>query len=510
MNAKWLPVIVGLPAALLCLLLGTIVGEGQSMIVVSLVGAALALAAFFLIAPDALPEAKVLAILIFGYVSFQRLFAELNVGRPFFIGELGLAAAMAFLLARIAFRKTNPVPRDALIVPVVLLFAFAAARIALVDLKAYRLLALRDFATIYYALFLLVGYTVAQHEKSLALIRRALYAGILLYVPLIFLLKVVSPERGVTALLGGVLAGRDMAHIVPAAACLLCMLHSSRASERRRPFLLFLALIPLSLVLGGSARAAWVGLTIGAAIFIYAETRSGAQLVARLLAGICIVGTLFGGLVVIGSMSEDASAFAPSVAKVQALFDWDAVASSRTARMGTTEGYATETNRWRTTWWQAVWDETMQKAPLTGLGFGADLSNRFMREYYGGGISMVRNPHNIWFTFVGRTGLIGVTLFSVFTILFFVRVIKVAALVRRREVPLTTLEFWLINVVILVVAYFSHTLEGPMAAIPFWTFLGVALAETDAALKRRKPPQPRMRQQLAPAIRRSVLAPAPA
>jgi O-antigen ligase len=469
-----------------------------------LVGTAIGTAAFLLLAPGAYPEAKVLAILIFGYVSFQRLFAELNVGRPFFVGELGLAAAIAFVLARFAFQRKNPIPRDVLIVPIGLLFAFAAARIALVDWKQYGILAARDFATVYYSLFLLLGYTVAQHEKSLLLVRRALYFGILCYVPLILALKVISPQRGVTALLGGLLGGRDMAHIVPSAACLLCLLYSRY--PKRRPYLVPLALLPLSLVLAGSARAAWVGLTIAGAIFMYAETPSGAQLVARFLTRAAVVAALFTALLVAGTVFDKAAAFTPSLAKLQAVFDIDALASSRTARMGTTDEYATETNRWRSAWWAAVWDDTMQKAPITGLGFGADLSDRFMREYYGGGISGVRNPHNIWFTFVGRTGLIGAGLFTAFVVLFFARVLKLAALARRRRIPITTLEFWLINVVILCVAFFSHTLEGPMAAIPFWTFLGIGIAQAQAALRGIEAPAPAAPRPAAPVRKRELVA----
>ena len=252
MNARWLPVVVGLPVLLLAVVLGAVVGEGRVVVIVGLLAAGAGMMAFVLVAPGALPEAKVMAVLIFGYVSFQRVFAELNIGRTLFVGELGLAAALAFLGARIAFRKANPIPRDVVMIPLVLLFAFAAVRVGLVDWKRYGLLAARDFATVYYSLFVLIGYSIAQDPKSLMLLRRALNCGILVYVPLIFALKAISPQRGVTSLLGGVLSGRDMAHIVPSAACLLCVLYSR--PPKRRPLLLLLGLIPLSLVLSGSSR----------------------------------------------------------------------------------------------------------------------------------------------------------------------------------------------------------------------------------------------------------------
>jgi O-antigen ligase len=297
-----------------------------------------------------------------------------------------------------------------------------------------------------------------------------------------------------------------MAHIVPSAACLLCLLYSRY--PKRRPFLVPLALVPLALVLAGSARAAWVGLVFAGAFFMYAETASGAQLVARFLTRASVVAALFVALLLVGSVFDKAAVFTPSLQKLQAVFDVDALVSSRTARMGTTDEYATETNRWRSAWWATVWDETMQTAPVTGLGFGADLSDRFMREYYGGGVSTVRNPHNIWFTFVGRTGLVGATLFTAFTLMFFARVFTVARLARRREIPLTTLEFWVIDVVILCVAFFSHTLEGPMAAIPFWTFLGIAIAQTKAAMPPPSPAKPALRPAFA--TKRPRLLPASA
>jgi hypothetical protein len=92
-------------------------------------------------------------------------------------------------------------------------------------------------------------------------------------------------------------------------------------------------------------------------------------------------------------------------------------------------------------------------------------------------------------------GLVGAALFAVFGLILFVNLVQAARAVRRRKQSLVSLEWWLVECVILVVALFSHTLEGPMAAIPFWTFLGLAVAQK---LKYKQEPAARISPEMQP------------
>src|SRR5690606_27083742 len=56
-----------------------------------------------------------------------------------------------------------------------------------------------------------------------------------------------------------------------------------------------------------------------------------------------------------------------------------------------------DNNLFRTTWWHAVLSDTVAANPYVGLGFGHDLADRFVREYYpeSGEEFAARSPHNV-------------------------------------------------------------------------------------------------------------------
>jgi hypothetical protein len=83
-------------------------------------------------------------------------------------------------------------------------------------------------------------------------------------------------------------------------------------------------------------------------------------------------------------------------------------------------------------------------------------------------------------------GWAGIAVFAVLTMQIIVGGIRVALAVRAGREPLADLGYWCTLWVILVSSIVGVVLEGPMAAIPFWTFLGVAVdASHQAALAHR-------------------------
>src|SRR5205814_514812 len=67
-------------------------------------------------------------------------------------------------------------------------------------------------------------------------------------------------------------------------------------------------------------------------------------------------------------------------------------------------------NEFRAVWWKSVIDETNEKSPVFGLGFGYDLAKRFLRSRQAGNPYEfdTRSPHSIVLTIYGRMGLIGI------------------------------------------------------------------------------------------------------
>jgi O-antigen ligase len=137
-------------------------------------------------------------------------------------------------------------------------------------------------------------------------------------------------------------------------------------------------------------------------------------------------------------------------------------------------------NEFRTVWWTTVFNETMQKGPFFGLGFGYDLTASFMRTYYltgGEDTASTRSPHSILFTVLGRMGLLGLALFLVILFMIVRRAFLAARSVARGEQPESNLAPWCGVTILLVASLFGVVLEGPMGGILFWTFLGLACSQ---------------------------------
>ena len=137
-------------------------------------------------------------------------------------------------------------------------------------------------------------------------------------------------------------------------------------------------------------------------------------------------------------------------------------------------------NRFRLEWWRTVIQDTLTTSPLTGLGFGYDLSDRFVLDYYqnfGEGFR-TRSPHSIFLTIFGRTGVIGSLLFLILLATMVRQTISSIILTRQKSLPTRSFQYWCLVWVIFGSASFGVVLEGPMGAIPFWTFLGLANALT--------------------------------
>lgn len=485
MNARLIPIIVAVLGLLIAVLVGSLIGDGSYWPVLIGLGIVSVLCFFVVFGRSVEMEARIAAVLIFGYTTFQRIFAELNIGRTLYVGEFGLAAILAFLLARIAFQKFNPLPSHPLTIPISLLLVFGVLRFALVDFKTFGLVAGRDLATVYYMMFYFVGYGIGREPRTARFVLRTFHYGILFYVPLICLLRLAAPlnrwiEWGSVAL-----GTRDMASIVPAVGFLLCILYSARS---RRPLMwLGVSFVPLGTAIMGTERSAYLALAAGTLMVLFVISRNAGGFIAR-LGGIAVLLAVAIGMLVVFEQITQSGHLTLAAEKVQNIVDFSAFEARNSATAGTSGSYSEETNRWRTTWWTIVYKETMDKSPWFGLGFGYDLTRRFIREYYADrGEVTARNPHNIVFTFLGRTGLIGAGLFCILLLLFAQNVIRVVGAVRKRVQPVENLESWLITFTIVVMALFSHTLEGPMASIPFWTFLGIGVAQQIAVLKSRAP-----------------------
>jgi hypothetical protein len=121
----------------------------------------------------------------------------------------------------------------------------------------------------------------------------------------------------------------------------------------------------------------------------------------------------------------------------------------------------------------------METSPFLGLGFGYDLAARFLRTYERdlGEEFEARSPHSYLITIMGRTGIIGVVFFLGILTCIVKYTVREFQWIRKGIFTPMTLQWWCFIWITLATAMFGVVLEGPMAAVPFWTLLGVATAD---------------------------------
>jgi O-antigen ligase len=139
-----------------------------------------------------------------------------------------------------------------------------------------------------------------------------------------------------------------------------------------------------------------------------------------------------------------------------------------------------DNNRFRLIWWKTVVQQTLEANPVLGQGFGADLSNDFVRSYYGLDYMdfNTRSPHNFLVTLFGRTGAAGTLAFGAVLLVLLrelgrsIRRVRMAA-GRARDDAIALLGGQTAVWIMLIAAFFGVVLEGPMGAVPFWILLGL-------------------------------------
>lgn len=119
---------------------------------------------------------------------------------------------------------------------------------------------------------------------------------------------------------------------------------------------------------------------------------------------------------------------------------------------------------WRLAWWTKIVDYTIAGPYfLTGKGLGINLATA-------DGIKMqdnsLRSPHNFHLNVLARFGVP----ITVAWLSFLVLVIRG---IRKQDAPLEHILYVAVFVSFMVNASFDVALEGPMAAFPCWTFLGM-------------------------------------
>jgi len=419
-------------------------------------------------------EAWVLGSLAFAYVVGNRGFAQLMPipGLPAFFGELGLALCGVILTLRGALQRRLPVQRDAVNLLLLAWIGLATARVGF-DLQSFGLVALRDYAMVYYAFFFFIAQEVAGQERNRALLRTWLtVAFVVLPVtaslfeafPAFFLTKFTvrnTPIMFYKDDLVGTFLFAGFIYLLP---------HEGEFLPRQWWRWAF-ALGSLGVGLAQLSRAGMVGLAVATAWLAL----SGRWRAFKVLTTAAVLGTLI--LSFIGVF------FAQDVTRSRAYAIYEQVVSiadlegHRTYRNAETAD-SPDNNRFRLVWWRTIGEETLHRSPLFGQGFGYDLARGFLQVYNPLADDFTaRSPHSVIFTNLGRLGLVGLGTFVAWMFYLAGVARRTAQRARSDGTALSHLTLQATLWVVLVSACFGVVLEGPMGAIPFWIMAGLALGE---------------------------------
>ncbi|WOO42632.1 O-antigen ligase family protein [Rubellicoccus peritrichatus] len=414
------------------------------------------------------------AFLVIGYFSANRGFAQLAPisGLPLFLGEIGLGLGLGMIALRTAITQRLPFP----ITPLsgaLIVWMIAAGLHLFVDLRNWGILAVRDFAMIFYALFFFIGFTIGQHQRSRQLLINGFFIGLALMFIIYPIFKAFEPFfiyqltfRGIPV----IYFKGDLVGIYGAAGSVLFFW---KYRQSKNVIYLIGAAGCLAMVGLTLSRAAMLGLVLAAGLMWMARVRSYTSF---------LIGTAAAGFIALTAYYT-VSQTPVRETQLYSLYEHarSIVDISGTGEYrGTSSADTGHNNRFRLVWWRALTNETLREAPLFGFGFGYNLANPFIQEYYPGADSEVftaRSPHNFLLTLFGRTGIIGFGIFLFVLVLIAGQTKRLLNRARREATISETLAIQIAIWVVFIGAALQVVLEGPMGAIPFWLLLGLSQTE---------------------------------
>jgi hypothetical protein len=421
-------------------------------------------------------EAVVLAGLLFGYIVGQSGFAHIHLGASIYFGEVGLIACFLIFGMRVAFTKERFIRRDPLSLAICAFMLIGTLRF-LVDFSKhwgdwdYEKTVVRDFATIYYAAFFFISANILKQERSRRFLEKVFPVAIVCLLPIIaagLIYPEIFEKLSFSEESALILPRSDLTGSFLGFGAIYFML--SREGRSHWFLRTATAFFCFAFMMARNSRATFVGFGMGMLLLLVARK-------PKIVRDLVLFG-IIGALILV---SAEAMGWRQDEEKMSATFE-DKILSifdvgSRRDYETTTGSSSAGNNHYRTVWWTAVYNETMEINPLFGLGFGYDLAARFIRTYdytLDPEDFKARSPHSIVFSIFGRMGLAGIASFAV-VIFFIIReALRCARAVWKKKAPAMDLAPWCGVVIIFVTSCFGVMLEGPMAAVVFWTLLGLA------------------------------------
>jgi hypothetical protein len=375
-----------------------------------------------------------------------------------------LLVAVPALIVRMAMKRSTGVRNDFLNYSILVWILIACSRIP-IDVNRFGVIALRDFAMIYYASFFFVGQAFGAQAASSKVLTRSLTIAFVGLLPAVVCIA-AAPDflfnrftwRGVPI----IYHKSDLIATSLAAGFFWLWTRMDRSHNR-----LWALGAAASLLLIGtmaSPRAAMAAVAVTTVLWLLVRRWR----IAAAQAGLAVAASLL-TLAAYSLLGKDLRTSAPYSAYEHAVSIFDP--GGRGTYINGESGDPGDNNRFRLIWWRSVIDETLTTNPVFGMGFGADLASRFLADYdlLSDENFSARSPHSMVVTVFGRMGVVGLLAW-----------IAVAAAMARmvwrlfRRGDPDGMGLASITCVIWVSACVGVVLEGPMGAVVFWTVAGLA------------------------------------
>jgi O-Antigen ligase len=414
---------------------------------------------------------KLIGALLLLYLSFGKGFSYAGYP-PVFIGELGLT-----LLVLALVKPASAMPDNLAGYLTFLLLGLGVWQVAAERLRGQSdpLETIRGFAVVYYALYAVLTFAALSAQefgRSKRLVLKeldawvvksapkvglaVLFLALLLtidtsWIPVwpkshipIFFTKATDLGVGLAALLPVIFA--EPASLLPT----FWLAHHYRLAR-------ILWMLTALLVIARS-RGALLGIVAAAAV-TYADRL--AQIRNKLFGAAFCYGLLaVSGLKLsVGGRELSSSAITQSVASL---------IGEGTASQG---NYA-DTREWRARWWKAIWHSMLERREvISGRGWGDNLAVRYgiVSNEAARDAQVLRLPHNLFFSVLGRAGLLSAVLLIT---IFSLTVIMSSPGRLRRSACLTTSAARAGIVAAVVVGMTDIYIESPQGGIVVWIWCG--------------------------------------
>ena len=459
--------IVMLPALALAMWIASQIATDSYFVPYFVVGAIITAMVFTVFLRSVRIEAAVVCLLLTGYLVGNRGFADLSPVRPLFPGELAMLIIGCCLLMRFALTRELP-DLSGWMARTILIYCLLGAVRLVFDYKVYQIDAVRDAAMVYYSVFFFFGRELEVRANSRALLEGCLKFAFVALVP-IAVVERFAPELIFNLTSSGgfnpFFQKDDL--LTTFAAVAVFILFTRPRMFRKNWFRISLILFYLVFIVSGVGRASLAALAFGSVlIFVAGQKRFFVYPALGLLAGLILIACYAAGY----GESQD-SAPAIFVDKLSSMVDVS-------GRQNYASQYGEEkamNNEFRRRLWESFVDETNSSSPVFGRGFGYDFISRFENTFQRGGWEGLRSAHNFFVTVYGRLGLLGLLVIGAIFGQTIVGGLQAASLVRRGVYPLEDLGYWCGSWAILISSGVGVVLEGPVGAVVFWAFLGVAV-----------------------------------